>query len=57
MGRWSIKSCLWHDSPKGVRGHAPPEKFENLDSRKHVFLDFGAKLISLGAFETWNFSQ
>ena len=52
MGWWSIKSCLWHDSPNGIREHAPPENYENLDSRKHVFLDFGAKIDPIGGI--WN---
>ena len=34
--------CI-RDRPRGVRGHAPPENFENAYSRRCIFLDFGAK--------------
>ena len=35
----------------GVRGHAPPENFENLDSRKHVSLILVQILSHFGHFK------
>ena len=40
MGRRPIGSCLRHDPARGIRGHAPPENFLNLHSRKCVSRDF-----------------
>ena len=44
LGRMPTLACLWHAMPRGVRGHAPPGNFENVDSWRCIFLDFGGKI-------------
>ena len=40
MGQRLIGWCLRHDPARGVQGHAPPENFSNLHSRKYVSRGF-----------------
>ena len=44
VGQRPTLACLWHAIPRGVRGHAPLGNFENVYSRRGIFLDLGGKI-------------